>query len=190
MVALAHHDPSAYRGRFELVHRRESAHQNNLWQADHTELDVMITDEACRAVRPWWTVIPDDHSRAVTGYAVLLGDPSSLQTALALRLAIWRKTDPGWPVCGLPAAHYSDYGADFTSNHMTQVCVTTELIPTLPGHIPPGNNGRAVTAPVISLSELDSALGRFIIVDYHHRAHQETGQPPIQRGESRSRLAS
>lgn len=42
----------------------------------------MITDEAGRVVRPWLTVILDDHSRAVTGDTVFLGDPSSLQTAL------------------------------------------------------------------------------------------------------------
>jgi hypothetical protein len=27
------------------VLRRESAHPNDLWQADHTELDVMVLDE-------------------------------------------------------------------------------------------------------------------------------------------------
>jgi len=59
--------------------------------------------------------------------------------------------------------------------------ITTELLPTLPGHMPPGNNGRAVSAPVLSLSELDTAIGRFITVDYHRRTHQETGQPPIER---------
>ena len=36
-------------------------------------------------------------------------DPSALQTAFALRQAIWRKTDPAWPVCGVPAVLYSDY---------------------------------------------------------------------------------
>ena len=102
------------------------------------------------------------------------GDPSALQTALALRQAIWRKTDPAWPVCGVPSVLYSDHGADFTSTHIAQVCadlktqlihsspgkprgrgkverlfgtITTELLPTLPGHIPHGNRGRPVTAP-------------------------------------------
>ena len=45
-----------------------------------------------------------------------------LQDALALRQSIWRKTEPGWPVCGLPAVLYSDHGADFTSTHIVQVC--------------------------------------------------------------------
>ena len=84
--------------------RRESANPNDLWQADHTELDVMVLDESDRPVRPWLTVILDDKSRAIAGYTVFLGDPTALQTALALRQAIWRKADPAWPVCGLPAA--------------------------------------------------------------------------------------
>jgi putative transposase len=200
LLALAHHDGSVYRDSFELVFRRESRRPNDLWQADHTELDVMVLDEAERPARPWLTVVLDDHSRAVAGYTVFLGDPTALQTALALRQAIWRKTDPAWPVCGLPAALYSDHGSDFTSDHMAQVCadvkvqlihstpgkprgrgkierlfgtITTELLPTLPGHIPPGNHGKPVTPPALSLSQLDAEIGRFIVGEYHHRVHQE-----------------
>jgi len=65
LVSLAQHGDAGYRDEFDLVLRRESAHPNDLWQADHTELDVMILDEAGKAVRPWLTVILDDRSRAV-----------------------------------------------------------------------------------------------------------------------------
>src|SRR6478735_6313581 len=106
LLTLAHGGANAYRDDFELVLRRESAHPNDLWQADHSELDVMVLDETGKPARPWLTVILDDHSRAVAGYTVFLGDPSAWQTALALRQAIWRKSDPAWPVCGLPAALY------------------------------------------------------------------------------------
>ena len=34
----------AYRDTYELVYRRESAKPNQMWQADHTELDIMIID--------------------------------------------------------------------------------------------------------------------------------------------------
>ena len=118
LVALAHHGPDVYRDDFELVLRRESAHANDIWQADHTELDVMVLDATGSPARPWLTVILDDHSRAIAGYTVFLGDPTAVQTALALRQAIWRKTDPAWPVCGLPATLYSDHGGDFTSDHI------------------------------------------------------------------------
>jgi len=41
--------------------------------------------------------------------------------------------------------------------------ITTELLPTLPGHIPPGNHGRPVTPPALTLAELDAAVGRYIV---------------------------
>ena len=208
LVALAHHDPDVYRDQFELVLRREAVHANDVWQADHTELDVQVLDESGRAVRPWLTVILDDHSRAVAGYTVFLGSPTAVQTALALRQAIWRKTDPRWPVCGIPATLYSDHGADFTSTHINQVCadlriqlihstpgvprgrgkgerffgsVTTELLPTLPGHIPPGNHGRPVTPAVMTLTQLDEAVGEWVVGTYLQRRHPETGEPPALR---------
>jgi putative transposase len=70
LLAMAHHGPEAYRNEMELVLRRESAHPNDLWQADHTELAVMVLDESGKPARPWLTVILDDHSRAVAGYTV------------------------------------------------------------------------------------------------------------------------
>ena len=127
LVSLAHKGAAAYGNDFDLVLRRESTNANDLWQADHTQLDVIVLDESDRPVRPWLTVILDDKSRAVAGYTVFLGDPTSLQAALALRQAIWRKSDPAWPVCGLPSALYSDHGADFTSDHIAQVCADLKV---------------------------------------------------------------
>ena len=208
LVALAHGGAQEYRDDFELVMRREATHPNDIWQADHTELDVMILDGFGQPVRPWLTVILDDRSRAIAGFTMFTGDPSALQTALALRQAIWRKSDPAWPVCGVPAVLYSDHGGDFTSTHIAQVCadlktqlihstpgkprgrgkverlfgtITTELLPTLPGHIPHGNRGRPVTPAALTLSELDAAVGRYIVDTYHHRVHPETGQTPLAR---------
>jgi len=88
---------------FELVYRRQASRPNEIWQADHTELDLWVVTPAGTLARPWLTVIKDDYSRAIAGYAVNLGAPSALQTALALRQAIWRKTEPGW--------HVSEYEA-------------------------------------------------------------------------------
>ncbi|GGM09474.1 Mu transposase C-terminal domain-containing protein [Nakamurella endophytica] len=208
MAVLAQRGSAGYRDRFELVMRREASAPNDVWQVDHTQLDLLIVDERGRAVRPWLTVVLDDRSRAVAGYAVFLGAPSAVQTALALRQAIWRKDDAAWPVCGLPATLYSDNGADFTSEHIAQVCadtrvqlihstpgvpqgrgkierffgtITSELLPTLPGHLPHGSNGRPVTAPALSLHQLDSVVGRFVTDNYHQRVHPKTGQTPAQR---------
>jgi putative transposase len=103
---------------------------------------------------------------------------------------------------------YSDHGADFTGSHIAQVCadvrvqlihsapgkprgrgkiekflgtLTTELLPTLPGYIPPGNHGKPVTPAALTLSGLDAAVGRFIVNNYHRRVHPETGQTPADR---------
>ncbi len=204
---LAEKGDAAYRDRFELVWRRSAKRPNEQWQADHTELDVVVTENG-KPARPWLTVIEDDHSRAVAGYTVFIGAPGAEQTALALHQAVSVKTDPAWPVCGLPDVLYSDHGSDFTSQRLERVCldthiqlihsrigvpqgrgkierfygtITTELLPHLPGFIPHGNGGKPVSTPTLTLAELDAALHRFIVADYNHRVHSETGQAPIDR---------
>jgi putative transposase len=102
MVTLAHEGAAAFRDRYEIIHRHRADAPNALWQADHTMLDLLILDEAGRPARPWLTTVMDDYSRAVAGTMVFLGAPSTLNTSLALRQAMWRKADPSWPVCGIP----------------------------------------------------------------------------------------
>lgn len=69
----------------------------------------------------------DDYSRAICGYMVFTGAPSALNTALALRQAIWRKTDPVWAVCGLPDVLHVDHGSDFTSHHLEYTAVALKI---------------------------------------------------------------
>lgn len=124
---LAHDGPVALRDRYELVYRRQAERPNMIWQADHTELDLLILDANCTPARPWLTIVEDDCSRAVAGYTVFLGAPSSLNLSLALRQAIWRKTDPGWAVHGIPDVLYADHGSDFTSDHLAQVAADLHI---------------------------------------------------------------
>ena len=112
---------------FELIYRRQAARPNEIWQADHTLLDLWAVTPSGKPARPWLTVIEDDYSRAIAGYAVNLDAPSVLQTALALRQAIWRKSEPGWHVCGIPDAFYTDHGSDFTSRHLEQVAIDLKI---------------------------------------------------------------
>lgn len=202
MVTLAQEGQAAFRDRFERVYRRRAECPNAIWQADHTELDILILDANGATVRPWLTTVIDDHSRAVAGYRVFLGAPSALQTSLALRQAIWRKPDPAWPICGIPDVLYVDHGSDFTSHHLEQVAadlhfrlvystvgrpqgrgkverlfgtLDTELLPELPGHLV---RGKPATPPRLSLPELDAAIGAFLVGTYHVRLHSETGTPP------------
>jgi putative transposase len=127
MRTLALDGEKRYREVFDLIHRREAAGPNEIWQADHTQLDLWVIAPSGKPARPWLTVIEDDYSRAVAGYAVNLGAPSAIQTALALRQAIWRKSEPGWHVCGIPATFYTDHGCDFTSQHLEQVAADLKI---------------------------------------------------------------
>gem|GEM_PF-5367173 len=92
-----------------------------VWQADRTELDILIRAPDGQPARPWLSVVLDDHSRAVCGYMTFLGAPSAMNSALALRQAIWPKTVAGWPMCGIPDRLYVDHGSDFTSHQLTQI---------------------------------------------------------------------
>ena len=186
MVTLALEGPASYRDRHELVYLHRAEHPNALWQADHTELDILIKDPSGRPSRPWLTTIMDDYSRAICGYMVFEGAPSAMNTALALRQAIWPKNDPAWSMCGIPDALYVDHGSDFTSHHLEYTAialkiriihstvgrpqgrgkierffqtVNTEVLATLPGHLTPGH---PQAVPALELAGLDRAIGEFV----------------------------
>lgn len=205
---LAQHGDAAYRDRFELVFRRNASRPNEQWQVDHTLLDVAVLDKIGVPVRPWLTIVLDDYSRAIAGYTVFIGAPTSEQTAPALHQAVNRKPNSSWPVCGLPDVLYSDHGSDFTSARLERLCldthvqlihsrvgvpqgrgkierfygtITTELLPHLPGHIPHGTNGTPITPAGLTLRQLDEILERFIVDDYNHRPHSETLEAPSTR---------
>jgi putative transposase len=118
LLTMAHEGTKSYRDRFDLIHRREAEGPNVIWQADHTELDILVKDDDGKPWRPWLTIILDDYSRAVGGLMLFFSAPSAIQTALAHRQAIWRKAQPGWHVCGIPQVLYTDHGSDFTSRHL------------------------------------------------------------------------
>jgi len=127
LLTMAHEGTKAYGDRFELVHRREAKAPNAIWQADHSELDILVKDDEGKSRKPWLTIVLDDYSRAVAGYMLFFGAPSAIQTALALRQAIWRKFQPGWHVCGIPQILYTDHGSDFTSQHIEQVTADLKI---------------------------------------------------------------
>ncbi|MEV4181868.1 hypothetical protein AB0J28_10550 [Streptosporangium canum] len=105
LVTLGVQGTKKYRETYELVYRREAAKPNEIWQADHTELDIWVVDDKGRPDRPWLTAIEDDHSSPDMPN---LEAPSALTTALAFQHAIWRKSEPSWPdhgpICALATA--------------------------------------------------------------------------------------
>jgi putative transposase len=208
LVTLAHQGKKAYSAAFELIHRREAERPNEIWQADHTLLDILVRRDAEKAARPWLTVIEDDYSRAVAGYFLFFDAPSTIQTALALHQAIWRKTDPRWHVCGIPDVLYTDNGRDFTSKHVEQVAADLKirLVFSTPG-VPRGVAGLSgcsrrspvcfcATCPafkclaekaepkrLLTLAELDKLVREFLLGKYQRRIHGETKIAPADRWE-------
>jgi putative transposase len=207
LVTLAHEGSKAYSASFDLVYRREADAPNAIWQADHTELDILVQDTDGTARRPWLTIIIDDYSRAVAGYFLSLSAPSAIQTALALRQAIWRKTQAGWHICGIPQVLYTDHGSDFTSHHIEQVAADLKirlifsgvarprgrgkierffdslsqvLLSRLPGFSRTESGRRAV----LTQSELASKIETYLIEEYLVTPHSTTGQAPQARWEA------
>jgi putative transposase len=204
LKTLALGGDKAYRETYDLLHRREAERANQIWQADHTQLDLWARRDDGTTARPWLTVIIDDHSRAVAGFAFSFDSPSALQTALALRQAIWRKADAHWTIFGIPETLYTDNGSDFTSRHLEQVAadIKMRLIFSTPGHprgrgrverffatvnqmflcTLPGyvDGGNVRGEPSLTLTDLDRRFREFLR-DYHARPHGETKVPPQAR---------
>jgi len=207
LLTLAHEGTNSYSNRFDLVHRREAEAPNAIWQADHTQLDIFLRDEKGKARKPWLTVVLDDYSRAAAGYFLFFNAPSAIQTALALRQAIWRKAAPGWHICGIPEILYTDHGSDFTSRHIEQVAadlkirlifstagkprgrgkierffetITQVFLPRLPGFCP---GKKAPRGPLLTLEQLAKELEAFLVGEYHLTPHSTTKEPPQARWE-------
>jgi putative transposase len=205
LVMLAHYGPKVYGEIFDLIHRREASQPNEIWQADHTPLDVWLIGEGGQPIRPWLTVIEDDYSRAIAGYYLLTHPPSILHTALALRQAIWRKSEPHWHICGIPQIFYTDHGSDFTSRHLEQVAADLKIelifstvdmprgrgkierlfetinqlfLCEVPGYTPPGT---PPATPQLTLDAFEVRFRTFLLEQYHHRIHSETAMAPQAR---------
>ena len=204
LKTLALDGEKAYRETYDLVHRREAERPNQIWQADHTQLDLWARRDDGTTARPWLTIIIDDHSRAIAGFLFSFDSPSAVQTALALRQAIWRKPDAHWTIFGIPEVLYTDNGSDFTSTHLEQVAADIKMrlifstpghprgrgrierffetvnqmfLGTLPGYI---DRGAVRGEPSLGLTELDRRFREFLR-DYHARPHGETKAPPLAR---------
>jgi putative transposase len=207
LITLAHEGRNTYRTTYDLLCRREAEKPNDIWQADHTLLDIWVRNGSEPLARPWLTVIMDDYSRAIAGFRLSFQAPSAIQTALTLRQAIWRKPLAQWTLSGVPALFYTDHGRDFTSEHLEQVSADLEislvfsepgmprgrgkierffrtlnqmLLCGLPGYTP---GGRPPAHEVLTVSAFVAELQRFILDQYHQTPHSETGEVPQARWE-------
>ena len=212
LVKLAHEGTKAYQQSYDLLYRREACRPNEIWQADHTMLDIWLLNEDGQATKPWLTVIEDDYSRCIGGYFLSFKHPNTLHTSLALRQAIWRKSEPSWRICGIPEIFYTDNGPDFTSNHMEQVSADLKMrlvfsIPgmprgrgrverffqtvnqlflhKLPGYAP---EGKPIKPPRLMMVDFDAHFKEFLLAEYHQRVQKDLDSSPQVRWETDSFL--
>jgi putative transposase len=195
IATLAKYGDKAYADKYEIIMHRESKYPNQMWQVDHCLLSIKVTHKDKAEDYPWLTIIIDDFSRCIMGFCLFIGVPSAIQTALALRKAIWYKEDSNWPVCGIPEILYTDHGTDFTSTHIDYVCadLKIQLIHSIVGK--PKGRGKVerfflsleqkliellkIDNKTYKLSELEELIKDFIINDYHHTIHSTTDEAPI-----------
>lgn len=207
LLHLAHSGKKSYSNKFDLIHRRAAKRSNEIWQADHTLMDIMLLDANGREKRPWLTVILDDHSRAICGYLISFEAPCALNAALALHQAIWRKLDASWHICGIPDRFYTDHGSDFTSQHIEQVAadlkmslmfsavgqprgrgklerffgtVNQRFLCEQPGFTGGGGEVRASK----NLAALDADFQKWVMEDYLFSIHGETNETPQSKWDS------
>lgn len=205
MTVLAHNGTKSYKQQFDLLCLHQASQPNQIWQADHMLLDILVLqDNPGKSARPWLTIIIDDYSRAIAGYELSFLSPSAMKTSLGLRQAIWKKQEPQWTICGIPNVLYTDHGSDFTSKHIEQVCIDLkiELIfstigePRGRGKIErffrtlnqlllsemPGYTQSKNPAAKYTLAELNNFIKNFI-VEYNQRAHPTIKATPKERWE-------
>jgi putative transposase len=103
-----------------------------LFQIDHTLVDVMVVDELDRKAvgRPWLTLVIDVASRMVAGFYLALDAPSSVSVALAISNAVMSKATclrsldlaATWPIEGLPSTIHLDNGKEFHAQALERGC--------------------------------------------------------------------
>lgn len=114
----------------------EVKESNQVWQCDHTRVDLLVVDQVGEVLgRPWLTTVVDTFSRCIMGIHLGMEAPSAVVVCLALRHAILPKqyssayelADP-WGTYGLPQYLYTDGGKEFNSKHLEQVANELKIV--------------------------------------------------------------
>jgi putative transposase len=121
------------RRRHQVYLRWEPEARNQLWETDHTLLEVPVLFPRCRQPRrPWLTSFIDGYSRAMMGWAI--SDQPSAATVLAALGAAIRVDSERGPFGGIPSSLRCDGGLEFAAEVLTRACavLAIRLAPTRP----------------------------------------------------------
>jgi putative transposase len=120
-----------------LVYRQwEPDARNDVWEADHAQLDIRVLPlRGKRLVRPWMTVMQDAYSRLIMGWTLSL-HPTSAEVPVAIREGI--AIDPARsPWGGIPRLIRFDGGLEFLAGAVTRAagelgCAALPAVPYSP----------------------------------------------------------
>lgn len=114
----------------------EIVNSNQVWQCDHTKLDILVVTQSGFVLgRPWLTTVVDSYSRCIMGMYLGMEARSADVVCLALRHAILPKQyssayelGTGWGTYGVPQYLYTDGGKEFKSNHLERVASELKIV--------------------------------------------------------------
>jgi putative transposase len=108
------------RRRHQVYLRWEARHRNEIWEADHKELEVLVRPPRCRrGQKPWVTMFLDAYSRLIMGWAISTY-PSAASVLAALGKAIRLDPERG-PFGGVPRRLRPDNGLEFAAGSLAKV---------------------------------------------------------------------
>lgn len=114
----------------------EITQSNQIWQIDHTKLDILLIDEEDKQVigRPYITLVMDSYSGCITGFHLGFEAAGSHEVGLALRHAILPKhygkeyeLDKTWQIGGIPEYVVTDRAKEFKSEHLKQISLQLDF---------------------------------------------------------------
>lgn len=115
----------------------EITHSNQIWQIDHTKLDILLIDSEDKKVigRAYISLVMDSYSGCVAGFYIGFEAAGSHEVGLALRHAILPKhygkeyeLQEVWSVCGIPEYIVTDRAKEFKSEHLKQISLQLGFI--------------------------------------------------------------
>lgn len=121
-VAFARSGAEGARARSVYL-RWEPEHRADGYAADHKELSIeVLAARSQRPARPWVTLVLDEYSRLIVGWAISLR-PSQAEVLVALRMAVVVDPQRG-PFGGIPLLLRFDGGLEFAARSVEDAAAT------------------------------------------------------------------
>ena len=128
-----------------VVQQQKTTFANELWQGDHTELEIWIKQKilgAWEPVKVHLSAFLDDFSRAIPGFIVSTKYSDAWSISILSYYAMMAKKDPNYLVCGRPYGVESDCGADWVSDAVQTGWQSLGIVPYIDHPYYPNSKGK------------------------------------------------